>query len=142
MDDREQARLQLGAAVMKLTRHRGFRDALVPLREDGIAPFVVGLLDDTLGEIGRRTDTLGGSAHLIVFDQLSGNRARLRILSIQPGRKPIAELDDQHDCLVNEDSTLEILMEHIEVGGELTYYAYDSETVIRFLTDSVARVPA
>lgn len=143
MDKREQRRLRLAGEVMKLVRSRGFRDALPPLREDGTAPFIVALPDDTMRDIARRAEVLGGRAHMIVVDELSGQEGtRLRVLRIGPGDKAITELDDQRECPVNEDTTVDMLMRHIEVGGELTYHTYDSETVIRFLTDSVQPVPA
>lgn len=142
MDKREEYRLRLTSEVMKLVRNRGLRDALPPLREDGTAPFIVVLPDDTMRDIARRAAVLGGRAHLIVVDELSGEGTRLRVLRIDPGDKAITELDDQRECPVNEDTTLDMLMRHIEVGGELTYHTYDSETVIRFLTDSVQPVPA
>jgi hypothetical protein len=142
MDKREQRRQRLAADVMRLTRIRGFRDALIPLCDDGSAPFVVGLPDDTLGQIARRAETLGGRAHLVVFDELPDGVKRIRLLLIQPSIKRIDELDDQCECAVNDQTTLAMLMEHIEVGTEVTYHTYDSETVIRFLTDSVQAVPA
>lgn len=143
MDEREQRRLRLANEVMKLVRHRGLRDMLPPLCEDGTAPFIIGLRDDTLRDIAERAAALGGSAHLIVVDELAGEgRTRLRVLRVDPGSKAITELDDQRDCAVNENTTVDMLMQHIEVGEQLTYHTYDSETVIRFLTDSVQPVPA
>ncbi len=142
MDEREQRRLRLAAELMRFTRNRGLRDALGPLQDDGSAPFVVGLPDDTLGEIGRRAETLGGRAHLVVFDELGDGRKRVRLLLIGPSDKRIDELDEQCECAVNDETTLDMLMQHITVGEECTYHTYDSETVIRFLTDSVQPVPA
>lgn len=143
MDERERQRLRLAGEVMKLARHRSLRDVLPPLRQDGAAPFVVGLLDDTLRDVTKRVAALGGHAHLIVVDELAAEGlTRLRVLRVDPGDKAITELDDERECPVNEDSTLDMLMQHIEVGGQLTYHTYDSETVIRFLTDSVQPVPA
>lgn len=143
MDERERRRLRLAGDVMKLVRNRSLRDALPPLRQDGTAPFVVGLPDDTLGDIARKVDLLGGRAHMVVVEQLpQGESSRLRVLLIEPGDKAITELDDQNECAVNENTTLEMLMKHIEVGGAYVYHTFDSETVIRFLTDSVQAVPA
>lgn len=61
MDEREQKRLRLVREVGKLLLHRSFRDALPPLREDGSRPFVVGLPEDTLGQIAARVAALGGT---------------------------------------------------------------------------------
>jgi hypothetical protein len=44
--------------VGRLLLHRSFRDALPPLREDGSRPFIVGLPEDTLGQITARVDAL------------------------------------------------------------------------------------
>jgi hypothetical protein len=78
----------------------------------------------------------------VVFDELPDGVKRIRLLLIQPSGKRIDELDDQRECAVNDQTTLAMLMEHIEVGTEVSYHTYDSETVIRFLTDSVQAVPA
>jgi hypothetical protein len=143
MDDREQHRLHLAGEVMQLVRHRSFREALPPLRIDGSTPFIVGLPDDTLGDIAGRAVALGGRAHLIVVERLAEEGGtRLRVLRIDPGDKAITELDQQRECIVNEGTTIEMLMQHIEVGEALVYHTFDSETVIRFLTDSVQPVPA
>lgn len=143
MDERERHRLRLAGDVMQLVRHRSFREALPPLRSDGSTPFIVALSDDTLGDIARRAVALGGRAHLIVVERLAEEGStRLRVLRIDPGDKAITELDDQRDCVVNEETTIEMLMQHIEVGEALVYHTFDSETMIRFLTDSVQPVPA
>jgi len=104
----------------------------------------VGLPDDTLREIASKVATLGGDAHLIVVHAQSDNTgpSRLQILRFSEGEhKEITDLDDSHECAVDENSTLAMLMEHIEVGQKLTYYTYDSETVIRFINDSVQPIP-
>jgi hypothetical protein len=45
MEERETRRLHLGSELMKLTRSGRGRGMLPPLREDGVAPFVIGLPD-------------------------------------------------------------------------------------------------
>jgi hypothetical protein len=143
VNTREAERARLAGEIAKLTRHRSVREVLRPLRQDGVAPFVVAFPEDTLGEIDHRARTVGGRAHVVVVDQLKGSTAlRLRILRLDPSSKPIAELDEQKDCVVDDKSTVGMLLEHMEVGGALTYHTYDSDTVIRFLTDSVQPVPA
>ena len=143
MDERERYRLAVARDVAKLRKHRSLRDALRPLLPDGTAPFIIGLPEDTLGFIAARTEALGGEAHLIVpAPSGASGTARLRILRIGRSTKEIAELDDHRECAVSQDSTLAILLDHIEVGEELTYYAYDAETVIRFINDSVQPIPA
>jgi hypothetical protein len=145
MDEREQRRLQLVGELMRLAGNRelrhNFRAMLPPLTGDGASPFIVGFPDDTLRDIRQRANVLGGSAHLVIVTELPGS-FRLRILRLSPGGKPIGDLDEDRDCPVSEDSTLEMLLQHIQVGGRVTYHTYDSDTVIRFLTDSVQDVPA
>jgi hypothetical protein len=144
MDERELRRLHLTRDIAKLLKYRSLHAALPPLRADGIAPFVVGLPDDTLGFISGRVAELGGTAHLIVPTEPSmPGAARLRILRVSESEhKPITDLNDRSECPVSEDSTLAMLLEDINVGDECTYYIYDTETVIRFINDSVQPIPA
>jgi hypothetical protein len=144
VDDRERRRLQLTRDIAKLLMHRSLRDALPPLRADGTTPFIIGLPDDTLGYISGQVAHMGGTAHLIVpAEPATPDDVRLRILRVsESGHKPIAHLDGPGECPVSEDSTLAMLMEHIEVGDECTYYTYDTQTVIRFINDSVQPIPA
>ena len=144
MDERERLRLRMAGEVAKLLRNRSLRDALPPLGADGSIPFVVGLPDDTLRDIISRAATLGSDAHVIVPSELATSGPfRVRILRISEApHKAITDLDESCECPVNEKSTLAMLMEHIEVGEQLKYYTFDSETVIRFLNDSVQPIPA
>lgn len=123
MDERERYRLAVTRDVAKLLKHRSLRDALPALLPDGTAPFIVGLPDDTLGYIAAQTMALGGEAHLIVPAAPSASgTARVRILRVGRGTKQITELDNERECAVSQDSTLAMLLEHIEVGEELTYH--------------------
>ena len=144
MDDRERLRLRMTGEVAKLLKNRSLRDALPPLGAEGTIPFVVGLPDDTLREITEKVATLGREAHVIVPSEISvSGPFRVRILRVsEVASKPISDLDEPRECAVNEKSTLAMLMEHMEVGETRTYYTYDSETVIRFLNDSVQPIPA
>jgi hypothetical protein len=144
VDDKERLRLRMTGEVAKLLKNRSLRDALPPLGADGTIPFVVGLPDDSLREIAGKVATLGKEAHVIVVSELSASGpVRIRILRLsEVAAKPIGDLDESCECAVNENSTLAMLMEHIEVGQELTYYTYDSETVIRFINDSMQPIPA
>jgi hypothetical protein len=128
--------------VAKLLKNRSLRDALPPLGADGSIPFVVGLPDDTLRDIIGRAATLGREAHVVVPSELATSGPfRVRILRISEiPHKAIADLDESFECPVNE--TLAMLIEDIEVGQEVTYYTFDSDTVIRFLNDSVQPIPA
>lgn len=76
MDERELERLRQVRLVGRLLLHRSFRDALRPLREDGSRPFIVGLPEDTLGQIAARVDALGGDAHLMVMTHTHAPGAR------------------------------------------------------------------
>jgi hypothetical protein len=144
MDDRERQRLQLAGEVAKLLKNRSRRDALPPLTSDRTIPFVVGLEDDTIRAIAERAATLGGDAHIIVPTELAASGvSRVRILRITGGvYKQIADLDESRECAVEENSTLGMLMTCIEVGQQLTYHTYDTETIIRFINDSVQPIPA
>lgn len=145
MDDRERLRLRLMGEVAKLLKNRSLRDALPPLRSDGSIPFVVGLPDDTLRDITGKAAALGGDAHVIIPSEpaVPGRPFRVRILRVSGApHKEIADLDESRECAVDENSTLAMLMEHIEVGQQCTYYTYDAETVIRFINDSVQPIPA
>jgi hypothetical protein len=143
MDDRERTRLQMTGEVAKLLKNRSLRDALPPLTEDGTIPFVVGLPDDTLGDISVKVATLGVAAHVIVPSELKAGPFRIQILRFSGiAHKDISDLDEATECPVDQNTTLAMLMEHIEVGQECTYYTYDSETVVRFINDSVQPIPA
>jgi hypothetical protein len=144
VDDRERLRLRMTGEVAKLLKNRSLRDALPPLGVEGTIPFVVGLPDDSLREITEKVAALGGEAHVIVPSEISTSGPfRVRILRVsEVASKPIADLDESCECAVDENSTLAMLMEHIEVGGVVTYYTYDSETVIRFINDSMQPIPA
>jgi len=144
MDERERLRLRMTGEVAKLLRERSLRDALPPLALDGSIPFVVGLPDDTLRDIICRVRVLGSAAHVIVPSELAtAGPFRVRILRISGvPHKEIADLDESCECPVDDKSTLAMLMDHIEVGQQFTYYAYDSDTVIRFINDSVQPIPA
>jgi len=48
-------------------------------------------------------------------------------------------LDESYEAAVDENSTLAMLMEAISV--DQTFYVYDTETVIRFISDSVQPIP-
>lgn len=142
MDERELERLRQMRLVGRLLLHRSFRDALPPLREDGSRPFIVGLPEDTLGQITARVDALGGDAHLIVMTRThTPDTQRVQVLRVTEGEhKPLADLDDTCESPVSEDSTLAMLMDAIEVNQ--TFYIYPTETVIRFISDSVQPIPA
>ncbi|HYS31204.1 MAG TPA: hypothetical protein VEM58_02990 [Streptosporangiaceae bacterium] len=142
MDEREQERLRLAREVGKLLLHRSFRDALPPLREDGSRPFVVGLPEDTMKQITARVAALGGDAHLIVMTPTrTPGTERVQVLRVTEGEnKPLGDLDESYETPVSEDSTLAILMDAIEV--DQTFYVYATETVIRFISDSVQPIPA
>jgi hypothetical protein len=144
MDKRERLRLDLAGDIAKLLKFRSFRDLLPPLSPSGAIPFVVGLPDDTLHDLIRRAEEMGSNVHLVVLTRLgSPGRARLRVLRLSRAEgKAISDLDERYECAVSDDSTLAMLMEHIEVGEELTYHTYDSETVIGFINDSVQPIPA
>jgi hypothetical protein len=145
VDDRERLRLRLTGEVAKLLKNRSLRDALPPLTTEGTIPFVVGLPDDTLRDITRKAATLGGDAHIIVPSEPTapGRPFRVRILRVSGApHKEIAELDESRECAVDENSTLAMLLDHIEVGQQCTYYTYDTETVFRFINDSVQPIPA
>jgi hypothetical protein len=101
VDDREQERLRLTREVGKLLLHRSFRDALPPLREDGSRPFVVGLLEDTMGQILERVAALGGEAHLIVVMPTSTPGAeRVQVLRVTgDDDKQLGDLDESRTRL-------------------------------------------
>lgn len=140
VDDREQERLRLTREVGKLLLHRSFRDALPPLREDGSRPFVVGLPGDTLGEIVERVAALGGDAHLIVMMPTNTPGAeRVQVLRVTGDDKQLGDLDESCEAPVSEDSTLAMLMAAIKVNE--SFYIYPTETVIRFISDSVQPIP-
>ncbi len=142
MDEREQKRLRLVREVGKLLLHRSFRDALPPLREDGSRPFVVGLPEDTLGQIAARVAALGGDAHLIVVTPAhTPGTGRVQVLRMTEGEhKSFGELDESREAPVSEDSSLAMLMNAIEV--DQTFYVFPTEAVIRFISDSVQPIPA
>ena len=144
MDEHEQERMRLTHEVGKLLLRRGFRELLVPLRKDGGRPFVVGLPDDTIREIGALVAKVGGAAHLIVMSPSSTPGSdRVQVLRFtECETKPIGDLDESSEAPVGEDSTLEMLMEVIKIDQELCFYVYDRETVIKFLSDTVLPVPA
>lgn len=142
MDERERHRMTLAGEIAKLLKYRSLRDALPPIKADGTAPFIVGLPEDTVGDLTRRAESLGGDAHLLILTRLSSGKVRLRVLRLSEDSKAITDLDDRNECAVSEDSTVEMLMSHIEVGQVLSYHAYDAETVIRFINDSVQPIPA
>lgn len=68
---------------------------------------------------------------------MSGQR-RIRSLLLQEcGHKPPCDVNDESEGIVNHDTTLAMFIEALEVGDQRVYYAYDSETIIRFINDSV-----
>lgn len=142
MDDRERERLRLTREVGKLLLHRTFRDALPPLRQDGSRPFVVGLPDDTLRYIAERVAAMGGDAHLIVMTPTHRpGTERVQVLRITEGEnKPLNDLDESYEQPVSEESTLAMLMSAIKV--DQVFYMYPTETVIRFISDSLQPIPA
>lgn len=142
MDERERERLRLAREVGKLLLHRSFRDALPPLTQDGERPFVIGLPEDTLGEIAKRVATLGGDAHLIIMTPThTPGTERVQVLRITECEdRPIGDLDESCETPVEENSPLAMLMEAITV--DQTFYVYDTETVIRFISDSVQPIPS
>lgn len=141
MDKREQERLRLTREVGKLLLHRSFRDALPPLTEDGERPIVIGLPDDTMGEIAAQVAALGGDAHLIVMSPTRTPGAeRVQVLRVTECEdRAIADLDESREAPVGENSSLAMLMEAMRV--DQTFYIYDTETVIRFISDSVQPIP-
>lgn len=140
MDKRERLRLQLASEVGKLLKNRSFRAGMEPLRE-GVVPFVVGLPDDTIGYIIKRAFTLGNRAYIFVITNLGDNMAgqrRIRSLLLQEcGHKPPCDVDEESEGIVNHDATLGMFIDALEVGERRVYYAYDSETIIRFINDSM-----
>ena len=119
---------------------------MLPALRDRTSPIVVGLPDDTMAEISQRVATLGGAAHLVVMTplDLESKNKRIRVLEVEECvSKDPAELDDATECAINEQTTLEMLVQMVEVGAVLTYYTYAHETIIRFINDSVQpAVPA
>lgn len=141
MDDREQERLRLTREAGKLLLHRSLRDALPPLRKDGSRPIVVGLPEDTLKQIIERVSALGGDAHLVVMTPTrTPGTGRVQVLRITEDEKALGDLDESRESAVGEDSTLAMLMAAMRV--DQTYYVYSTETVIRFISDSVQPIPA
>jgi hypothetical protein len=142
VDEREQERLRLAREVGKLLLHRSFRDALPPLTRDGDRPFVIGLPEDTMREIAERVATLGGDAHLIVMTPTrTPGTERVQVLRVtECDDRPIGDLDESCEAPVGENSTLAMLMEAMTV--DQAFYIYDTETVIRFISDSVQPIPA
>lgn len=142
MDEREQERLRLAREVGKLLLHRSFRDALPPLTQDGERPFVIGLPEDTMGEIAKRVAALGGDAHLIVMTPThTPGAGRVQVLRVTECEgRPIGDLDESCESAVNENSLLAMLMDAIRV--DQTFYVYDTETVIHFISDSVQPIPS
>jgi hypothetical protein len=141
MDEREQERLRLAREVAKLLHHRSFRDMLPPLTEDGERPFIIGLPDDTMGQIAARVAAIGGDAHLIVMTPTrTPGTERVKVLRVTECEdRPISDLDESSEAAVNENSTLAMLMDAISV--DQAFYVYDIETVIRFISDSVQPIP-
>jgi hypothetical protein len=91
----------------------------------------------------RRVSVFDGDAHVIVPSELAtAGPFRIRILRFSGAHKDITDLDESTECPVDENTTLAMLMEHIEVGQVLAYYTYNSETVVRFINDSVQPIPA
>jgi hypothetical protein len=141
MDEREELRMRLAHELMKLTRHKDVRAALLPLGEDGLVPLVVALPEDTLAEISRRANVVGGRAHVVIIEKLGDGEARLRVLRAEPAL-PIRELDGESDVPVSEDCPIGMLLQDMRVGQVKRYHSYDSATVLRFLSDRVEPVPA
>lgn len=143
MDEREKIRMQLTGAVAKLLKYRSFRDALPPLTADGEAPFIVGLLDDKMKTVNAMAARMGDAVHLVVPDAPHGDSVRVRVLRVtrQPDGPEPGELSDD-DCPVDENSTLAMLLNLLEVGGEITCHVYDHETMVQFVADGMQPVPA
>ncbi len=141
MDERESLRLKLTHQVARMLQSRSFRAMLPPLRS-GASTFLVGLPDDTMRDIGERVTSLGGCAHLLVLTEVE-NGARVQVLQVEESAKELSDLDDDRECAVNEDTSLEMFMSAIEVGDKLVFHVFDSETIVRFINDSVQlTVPA
>src|SRR6266571_7947474 len=97
-------------------------------------------------QITARVAALGGDAHLIVMTPThpptrTPGTERVQVLRVTEGEnKPLDDLDESYETPVSEDSTLAMLMGAIEV--DQTFYVYATETVIRFISDSVQPIPA
>jgi hypothetical protein len=143
VDEREHLRLKLTHEVARLLKERSVRAAL-PALGDGEAPFIVGLPDDTMADLGRRVESLGGTAHLVVLTHIGTGTSRMRVLLFEnSAHKELAELDDTCESAVDENTRLDMLMQAIEVGDVATFHIYDSETIVSFINDSVQpAVPA
>ncbi len=135
MDDRERLRLKLTHQVARMLQNRSLRTVLPPLR-NGASTFVVGLPDDTMLDISERVMLLGGCAHLVVLTELE-NCARVKVFLVEESVKDLRDLDDERECVVNGDTSLEMFMAAIEVGDQLVFHVYESETIVRFINDSV-----
>jgi hypothetical protein len=143
MDDQDKRRHHLATQVRKLAVRCGCgRPGIIPPLYGGHAPSIMGLPDDTVGSLTRQAVKLGGRAHLMVLDELPGDEVQLRVLWIERRNTPITDLDDQPSGRVNEDSTLSTLMQGMNVGEHLSLYTSESETLIRFLADSIQPAPS
>ncbi len=118
-----------------MLQNRSLRTVLPPLR-NGASTFVVGLPDDTMLDISERVMLLGGCAHLVVLTELE-NCARVKVFLVEESVKDLRDLDDERECVVNGDTSLEMFMAAIEVGDQLVFHVYESETIVRFINDSV-----
>lgn len=139
MEEREHLRLRLAREVGKLLKNRSFRAAMEPLTE-GAAPFVIGLPDDTIAYLIGRVRDLGSRAYILVVSDLEDGDAgqwRIRSLLVQECAHNPCDVDGESEGIVSDDITLGTLMEVLAVGDRRTYYAFDLETIIRFITDSV-----
>ncbi|HLI41167.1 MAG TPA: hypothetical protein VKV35_05935 [Streptosporangiaceae bacterium] len=142
MDEQDRRRACLAGRVTKLAGGRDLRDALPPLHGTRTIPLIIGLPDDTLASSLRKAEKLGGHAHLIVLDELPGDRVRIHALHIEFGYKPVTERDDHPERPVPEDLELGMLIRNIEPGEEFTYNSWGSEAKMRFLASIVQPVPA
>ena len=93
-------------------------------------------------QITARVAALGGDAHLTLMTPTrTPGTERVQVLRVtESEHKPLGDLDESHETPVSEDSTLAMLMDAIEV--DQTFYVYATETVIRFISDSVQPIPA
>lgn len=101
-----------------------------------------GLPDDTVGSIVRQAEKLGGSVHLAAVDELAGDELRLRILRIERRSTPITDLGDRPGGQVGEETTLGALVQGMNVGEQVAFCTYESETVITLVADSIQPVPS
>jgi hypothetical protein len=142
MDERDRQRHRLAGEWRALTRRPSLRDALPQMCSVGGIPVIIGLPDDTLAGTIRRAEKLGGLAHLVMLEELPGDRVCLRVLHVKLAYRMAAEIDDQHDAALSEDLDLGTFLPDIQAAGEHVYSTWELQAVIRFLHGSTQPVPA